>query len=414
MQDVLAELAELHDRVDWGAVITLMSEHEYRVAYSSTMALEVPVVVTEGQEAAAASVAVEPAGLHSWAQSTADEVGGLPFSLYVMHRVLVGDTLLGKPLMEVFCRLAKHKEEIAHTDAAMYFLRLVAVQAQGYAMLGKARQALGLPADQDVLFRSRIQVQSDSFARTLDSLYGVNIWNVSTLGDSLTSPTTLMETTKETKPARFLLVGNNREVLTRVVVGDGVEKPLSWHVGRPIVGSDAVEAVEVRETFFDGNAYRLMDLLTKHYEGMGGSYTARMQPFAFIFEDPYVLVGLHFSTVDGTLQCEPLVAAYDRETGTTSWNGTDGDLWKVTDEPDDRPGRLPLWLGDSNSLAPYTFYKGVHDAPPTTVRGVRFHSESVHSGKRVHFAVLDGSWGQQTNLPYPPPTPRQHLVPFQP
>ncbi|MCK8675848.1 hypothetical protein [Streptomyces lichenis] len=79
LQDVLAELAELHDRVDWSAVITLMSEHEYRVAYGASAALEVPLTVDEGTEAEGEGrVAVDADGLRAWAQATADEVSGLP------------------------------------------------------------------------------------------------------------------------------------------------------------------------------------------------------------------------------------------------------------------------------------------------------------------------------------------------
>ncbi|MGY0071688.1 hypothetical protein ACWZEH_34070 [Streptomyces sp. QTS137] len=315
--------------------------------------------------------------------------------------MLVGDTLLGKPLMEVFCRLAKHEEEIVPKDAALYFLRLVAVQAQGYAMLGKARQALGIHAVQDELFRSRTEQQMASFARTLASVYGLTEWNASIIGDSLTDPKPLMEATMETKPDRLLLVNSDREVLTRVVLGDGVEEPISYRVGHPVAGSGNVESVEKRTTFSDGNTYRFMDLLTKHYEGVGGSHAASYQPFEFIFEDPYVLVGLRFSTLDNIMLCEPLVAAYDRETGTTSWNGASGGLWKVTYEPADKPVYSKFWFGETGNVKTYAFYEGWQKSDPTTIRGAQFAHVSG-SPYVVRVAALDGAWAQQSLLPAHP------------
>ncbi|MFJ9036663.1 hypothetical protein ACIRF8_08750 [Streptomyces sp. NPDC102406] len=68
-----------------------------------------------------AQVAVDTTtALESWAQATCDERVGLPFSLYVMHRVMIGDTLLGKPLMGVFCRLAARKQELTASVAACW------------------------------------------------------------------------------------------------------------------------------------------------------------------------------------------------------------------------------------------------------------------------------------------------------
>ncbi|MCK8675847.1 hypothetical protein [Streptomyces lichenis] len=100
----------------------------------------------------------------------------------MMHRVMVGDTLLGKSLMEVFCRLARHKDELTMADVGRYFLRLATVQAQGYAALGRARQALALPAAQDELFASRLDAQAASIRQTLASVYGVDEWTLGVHG----------------------------------------------------------------------------------------------------------------------------------------------------------------------------------------------------------------------------------------
>lgn len=418
LQDVLAELAELRDRVDWSSIITLLSEHEYRVAYGSAAALEVPVTVADTGTAedggnGGARIAVDPDGLRAWAQATADEVTGLPYSLYVIHRVMTGDTLLGKSLMDVFCRLAQHKDELTLADVGQYFLRLASLQAQGYAAVGKARQALVLPSTQDELFASRLHTQVEVFRRTLASVYGVDEWTLSVHGQETAAPKHFTTSLGwGGAPTRMLLTKSMHWVATGISLGLTADGPVTATTAAAVKGSwDLQAGSEQRDdVFLDGSTYALSDLLNFAEQR---DQVLRYHPRTYCWPSDYVLVGVCFSTLDGALLFEPLLANYRTDHGVTSWDGTAGNLYKVTPTAP-WPEPVELRVGDRSEngrwAAQYTHHisDGVPLAEqPVHPRGLTFRivtlkdaestSEQVH---RLDLLVTSDEWTHQTTLPH--------------
>ncbi|MFJ5879819.1 discoidin domain-containing protein [Kitasatospora cineracea] len=424
LHTVLAELAELHDRVDWSAIITLIAEHEHRVSYCNATALDITVTPLDaGDGTRAPQIQVDTEALKEWARSVADEVNGLPYSLFAMHRVLTGDTLLGKPLMDVFCRLLAHKSEITYGDAARYFTKLAATQTQGYAVLTKARQALALPpVDYGALFEERLAVQVDSVKRTLRNVYSASEWNDAAGSPEIIElrPLEVNNLTEEVKPDRYFVAGGN-EVITGIfpTINRTAEAGLHFWVANPIPGTSEVDARSHKglNKFHDGSKYEFSDLATvtiKAHPVTGQPWRfLSYYPVTYVFDPAYVLVGFKFSTLNGALLCEPLVALYDAEAGTTSWDpATRTGLWKASPAELGEPADADL--GDPNIewtkreehqlffkyILLQNFEVGLKD--PAMVRGFRLTLEpAIGDSTRVSTGYLDDRWQQETGLPRP-------------
>ncbi|MFJ4008018.1 hypothetical protein ACIPWL_31880 [Streptomyces sp. NPDC090023] len=420
LEEVLAELAELHDRVDWNAVISMFAEHEHRVGYCIDAMMAITVLpatpARSGEDGAALQVDAD--SLETWARAVTDELNGLPYSLYCLHRVLVGDTLLGKSLMHVFCHLMAHKEEVDYREAARYFFKLAAVQAEGYAALAKARQAIALPEiDYAELFRERLLVQTASVNAALESGYGTAEWNDAVnrkdwMNGSL--PSTLPE--GATRPAQYFTVANNRQLIAAMVAPVSTTSPpriaVEFYVGDAVPGSRRVDpgSVKMMTSVTDGRQLSSGDLygVRKEEDPDTGVVHHRLHyyPQSYVFDPKYVMVGLKVSTdEDGVIRCEPLVAEYDEENGTTSWNGTSGGLWKATLDATCRPtvfdfgDRTQEW----QQRLHFTFPPVGHRFPdPRAVSGFRMAFR--RDGDRVWArpGLLDDTWEESTMLPANP------------
>lgn len=426
---VLAELAELHDRVDWIAVVGMTSEAEMRIGHHSTAMLEVHVTPEEpatdsanGDEPEPPRLAVDSDELRRWAQAAADENDGLPFALYALHRALIGDTVLGKPMMEVFCRLMAHDRRTTYLEAGSYYVKLAATQAQGVALLGKARQVLSLPtADLTSLLQERFTAQAAAVKRSLEDVYGAAEWNNFNPLDAI--PATALrsvDVTTEEKPTRYFLVRSNREVLSSMSL-EPVGGAGGFYVGAPVPGTWNVDpdSVEKRTTFADGRECASntdLFIRTDKQVGRATSHHLRCYSHPYIFEPEYVLVGLKLSTVERALLCEPLVARYDPETGTTSFDGRSGGIWKATPDAELRP--IDLWLGETDATNPALtsvlktrrYARSPSDTSPKIIRGFRFFFEQRTLGPSrakeswVALGYLDGNFEEQTMIPNDPPS----------
>lgn len=433
LEEVLAEIAELHDRVDWNAVISMFAEHEHRVGYCIEMMMAITVLPTDPAREGAGGppLKVDADGLESWARAVTDEVGGLPYSLYCLHRVLVGDTLLGKSLMHVFCHLMAHKEEVDYRGAARYFFKLASVEAQGFAALAKARQAIDLPdVDYAGLLRERLLAQTVSVNAALESAYGVAEWNdvvpregwesYGLKGYVPASPT---------EPIHFV-VANNRQLIGAMgfpyeASGAPAESrtAVEFYVGDAVPGSRDIDDSSVRTVpWMRGTApvYAIsLATATKEENPATGARHKylRYYPQPFVFDPRYVMVGLRASARDGVALLEPLVALYDEETGTTSWNGVSGGLWVAgldeSCEPvtvdlgdADRPlDQLPSWQREPHGLAP------AREHQLTGLRAVGgFRIGFKRDGDKMWFrpGLLDDTWEERTMLPAAPQS--DHLV----
>ncbi|WP_435215393.1 hypothetical protein [Streptomyces sp. bgisy034] len=425
LEEVLAEIAELHDRVDWNAVISMFTEHEHRVGYCIEMMMAINVVPTDPEEQRDGGpvLRVDADGLDGWARSVTDEVNGLPYSLYCLHRVLVGDNLLGKSLMHVFCHLMAHKEEIDYREAAHYFFKLAAVQAEGYAALSKARQAISLPEiDYARILRERLLLQTQSINAALELTYEVAEWqDAVTRKDMLTHSIGGYGGGVVSEP-KYFVVEDNRQVIAAMAFpwepgGSPQRGPVEFYVGRPVPGSRGIDPASVKTVteWADGSTtLSPMLMIAREAENpVTGTKHKYLRYYAqpFVFDPKYVMVGLRLSARDGVTVCEPLVAEYDEETGTTSWDGTSGGLWVATlDEtcaqtvvdlgPVGRPAdQIPAWQ------------KGPHSVVPPTDH--RFSDLRLAAGFRIAFrrvgdnmwfcpGFLDDTWEQNTLLPAPP------------
>ncbi|MFD3874029.1 hypothetical protein [Streptomyces sp. NPDC058623] len=430
LEEVLAELAELHDRVDWNAVISMFAEHEHRVGYCIETMLAVSVLPTEpGREDGGPVLKVDAAGLESWAHSVTDEVNGLPYALYCLHRVLVGDTLLGKSLMHVFCQLMAHKEEVDHQEAARYFFKLAAVQAKGYAALAKARQALALPdVDYAQVLRNRLMTQIVSVNAALESAYGAAEWNDAVNRKGwLTSYVPHLATPADT-PAKFFVVDNDRQLIAGMAFPSTIPRiGTEFYVGDAVPGSRRIDPASVKTMMncTDGKPGSVGAFATRHIEdnpttGVPHRYL-RYYPQAFVFDPKYVMVGVKYSNPDGVLLCEPLLAEYDEETGTTSWDGTSGGLWKATLDETCLPGALDMGPAEAPAGGEPPQWQKVFytSAPPSdhqftdprAVSGFRVLAKRNGEMSWLRPGCLDSTWEERTMLPA---VPRSDYLTYEP
>ncbi|MFF0556541.1 hypothetical protein [Streptomyces sp. NPDC004266] len=425
LEEVLAEIAELHDRVDWNAVISMFTEHEHRVGYCIEMMMAITVRPTgsEEQRDGGPVLQVDAGGLDGWARAVTDEVSGLPYSLYCLHRVLMGDNLLGKSLMQVFCHLMAHKQEVDYRGASSYFFKLASVQAKGYAALSKARQAISLPEiDYARLFHERLLLQTQSVNAALESGYGVSEWNDAvTRKDWITNsiPSYGSIAPSET---RYFVTKDNRQVIAGMAFAwDPTATParsqVEFYVGKPVPRSRRIDPASVQTVteLTDGKTIMAPFFMTAREEenpATGATHKyLRYYAQPIVFDPKYVMVGLRLSARDGVALCEPLVAEYDEATGSTSWDGTQGGLWVAT--LDDTCEQTVIDLGPAGRPADQipAWQKGPHSTVPP--RDHQFSDLRLAAGFRIAFRRLgdrmwlcpgfhDDTWEQSTLLPTTP------------
>ncbi|MYQ48831.1 hypothetical protein GTW40_28025 [Streptomyces sp. SID4985] len=424
LREVLAELAELHDRVDWNSVISMFADHEHRVGYCVESMMDITVLPADpSAESDGPLLQVDTGELATWAASVTDEVNGLAYSLYCLHRVIVGDTLLGKPLMEVFCRLMKHKTDLGYAEAARYFLKLASVQARGFAALTKARQAANLPdVDYADVLEERLIAQTYTVNEALETHYGVTQWNdavdregwLRTRGGYGTAYT-------GDRPPKYFTVPNSRSLLTAMVFPLSASQPVrahtEFHVGLSVPGTRQVDptSMTVLTNFHDSKPYVINDFLPKKVipdpVTNKSHHTVSYYPQSFVFDPKYVMVGVKLSCPDGALLCEPLVAEYDEESGTTSWTGSAaaGGLWKATLDETCLPTTLDLGVPGEQASWQTELWRsfppvGYTDPAPVAVNGFRFSLHLFEGTMWIRPGLLDPTWEQRTMLPPPPPS----------
>ncbi|KAF7588171.1 hypothetical protein BBP40_006108 [Aspergillus hancockii] len=135
LSDLVSEIEELQSEVEWVSVVGTVTEFQFRVASAIDTALDVHIY--------------DPGEIQAWAQQTCDLATGLSYYLYGIHRLIVGDTAVGKPLMQLYFQLCKKDSEEPSSMVARFarfFGVLVALQSQGFIVLTKAHNYLGLPA----------------------------------------------------------------------------------------------------------------------------------------------------------------------------------------------------------------------------------------------------------------------------
>jgi hypothetical protein len=428
LHEVLAEVAELHDRVDWSAIISMFAEHEHRVGYAIEKMMEVTVQVTDGAaNSDGPALTVDTAELDAWARMAAtDDYNGLAFSLFALHRVLVGDTAMGKSLMLVFCKLLRHNQDVHYREAAGYFLRLAALQAQGFAALIKARQAIGLPeTDYASLLEQRLVAQAGAVSDALEAGFGVTQWNDAVHREGW-GDVPIPHGDPTPRDEYVFAVGSNRELLVGMSFvadpGPPINVGTDFYVGQALPGTRKVNPATVKTVHGgQGEGSFVVDYLTTTYAEdpvsgeEHGYFTYHAQHF--VFDPPYVMVGLRMALVDGVTRFEPLVAEYDEKAGTTSWNGTSGGLWKATLDETCQPTVIdlgpradtPMW----NQKMAITFPKGEYKVPePTAIIGFRLSRR--YSGGKTWLVpgLLNPYWEQETRLPSLPPSTYLRYDPF--
>jgi hypothetical protein len=141
LKQILARLDALENRVEWDSIIGMISDHLHRVEHFNQTLLDIPIQTLSKSDSSTECVDME--ALRAWALGVTDNADGLLFSLSVIDRVLMGDTLLGKPLMEVFCSLITRSEKVDPLDIWRYYKRFAVIQTQGYLSVAKARHVLG-------------------------------------------------------------------------------------------------------------------------------------------------------------------------------------------------------------------------------------------------------------------------------
>jgi hypothetical protein len=333
---------------------------------------------------------------------------------------------MGKSLMTVFCKLMSHNPNVQYRDAASYFLRLAATQAQGYAALAKARQVIGLPEkDYASLLHSRLVSQAAAVSDALEVGYGITQWNDALHREGwgeMAHP--YGDPTPATEPYYFLPDNPVHVMVGMSFVADpGPPSNVGTdtYFGKPIAKTRNVDPASLK-TIQGGVPTGIINQFMTTYEQdpeTGIEYAFfRHHAQEFVLDPKYIIVGIRVSNVDTVTMFEPLVAEYDEEKGTTSWDGKSGGIWKATLDETCQPTVVNLGPREANWSYREKFWssfpKGPYKMPdPTTMTGFRLNRRFSGDKMWIMPGFLNPYWAQATGLPAATPSPYLRYEPVE-
>ncbi len=407
LQDALDGIGEIKDGIDWFTLIAMVSEHQVRIKYAIETALEIPVTVGEtttdpaGEDSTV--VQVDEIELQEWARKTVDLANGLPYHLYGLHQALVGETLLGKPLMEVYFKVLSHymTGDVPFT-VPRYYAQFVALQVQGFGVLDKARSLLSMkPVNYTDTLRLRVNQQISFIAFHFANVFGVTEWHDDMVPDSSAGQHVCGGGDQKTPPDFDFMYMVNAE--TDVVCDIWNEGPKTFvKYGQP--SPDTLQIADAKtEQISLPDDVPLFDRFPSGYTERYSSETYGPYFYCDIRElaidSKYAIVGFKFSCKSTTNTIEPILADFDREKCTTSWPGYSysgatkpSTTYRATlppVEPETGPSILRM---TDPTVAKNTPIEG----PVKMLRGVKL---SIKGEDCFGFGRPDPNWSSETWLP---------------
>jgi len=222
IKDLVAQLDQLKSEVQWGSIVGTMAEYQLRISYACEMAQNIYVGTSSNNTESSSSDQAPQAPqtqydaqeLTRWAREVTSLASGIQYHLDGMHKLIMGDYVLGKPLMYLYA-LTFANAAVPDPKAARIYAYMVAVQCQGFATLAKAREFLGLRSLGDVkaLCKARIDEQIEVVSASYLAAAKDGAW----VGAN--GPTAMQYATQPLSGTRVIIVDNNRDVVSGLRLG---------------------------------------------------------------------------------------------------------------------------------------------------------------------------------------------------
>ncbi|KAE8153307.1 hypothetical protein BDV25DRAFT_149784 [Aspergillus avenaceus] len=329
IQDLIAKVEELESHVDWGSVVSALTEYQLRVTYAAEVAQNIRNANQKGAEDdddGGSAVQYDTQELDEWARKTCDLATGLNYYLEALHRLIMGDFVLGKPLMFLYFKLFRDQKPADPKIARLYGY-LVAVQAQGYSVLAKAREYLGLRSiDIKQILDARLQSQAQVVMANYVLATPLGLWLGSgaqeyLLEDYRSDPNVYYD-------RYFMVPSPDRVACGITVVSNGELVYLHLHHGTIVAGTTLVENVEETEMSWDGpgrawgSNFFHVDRSSSDDQSLEATYNSA----DIVVGSEYAIVGLKLQgggeDEKAIPKLLPVVSRWDPTTGTTEWTGT--------------------------------------------------------------------------------------------
>lgn len=159
MRELFDKVEELETHVDWGSIVGSLTEYQLRIAYAVEIAQNMSTVPDKSSRRRKddqgdddddgndpTPIRYDVQELNKWARKTCDLATGLSYYLYALNRLILGNAIGGRPLTDLYFPLFECDPNMGPWVGRFHGY-LVALQAQGFGVLGKARQYLGMAAD---------------------------------------------------------------------------------------------------------------------------------------------------------------------------------------------------------------------------------------------------------------------------
>jgi len=330
LQEMMTRIEQQFDqlgiRVDWGAIVSTVTEYESRIKYACEMATNIQLDKASDSDDAPATQ-YSPQELDEWARKTADLATGLGYYLTALDRLIMG-SMLNRPLPLTYFRLFNQYR--APTDpinpkAARLFGYLVALQAQGYGVLSKAREFLGLnTVDTTQLLDQRVKAQ----AAVIQSAY---IESMGVAGNWLghNGPDFSFPYLGERREDRYVMTPSNKHVACSIYARQEGNTPLLYlEYGTVRPGGTTENAIVDYEggqyMDFNGQAAWLGHSVFWDDQRLGKPYLW-LTPDKITVGPQYAIVGIKLEGTSGDYpKFMPIVSKFNPSTGTTEWSGKGG------------------------------------------------------------------------------------------
>ncbi|KAM7192135.1 hypothetical protein V8F20_008970 [Naviculisporaceae sp. PSN 640] len=333
VEELVGLMENLGTRIDWGSVVSALTEYQMRVTYATEMVTNIYVGSTEGGDTAAPESQYDALELEKWADKTVDLATGLGYYLEAVHRLIIGDFTLGKPLMLLYCKLFSQQTP-ADPKVVRFYGYLVAVQAQGYAVLAKAREYRGMrPIDTTKILNEKLKTQAQAVMESFTLASGVppgggvGGW-IGATGTEMVFPRDL----KNHNYDIYMMVPSNDKVMCGIRLGDewfgdnwAVTFPYLWiEYGNVIPGTTLVENVgSTRQPVGDNMNHQNHSFVTTFAQSISAEDLTQA-----CYNSTPLTVGPEWAIVGLKLQgtkpprIQPVVSRFDPATGKHEWNGS--------------------------------------------------------------------------------------------
>ncbi|TEY38597.1 hypothetical protein BOTCAL_0485g00060 [Botryotinia calthae] len=401
IQQAIEGIEEVKKKIDFSTVIGMINEHQARITYAIDMAYEInispieePSSFSDENPEESPTVSVNKEELLEWARKTADLTNDLPYHLYCFHRALLGDNLFGKSFFESHFGLFIGQRNTLGPSVARIILNIVALQAQGFGALDKARQILELPAlDYSQTLLARVEEQVRLAISQLAEVLHLDEENLLISEDRTTYKVISFIVVPEwDEECLYCMVPGPNNVLS---VMDIWTRPY-FQFGTIKPGERKLENITSGYLLFpESNIDFDFGWIWPFKRELNSSYFDARE----INIDPqYAIVGFQFLRDNGDQigRIVPVVSPVDEE-GNTKWDGVEGEIYLAEQSPKSEYMQRYEINGEIQ-LNGYMIEKAWKGGRMTGMRMVCWYNEGG-STVRVLLKCFSTMWEESTGLP---------------